>query len=143
MRKRKENRYEIVDSFRGLTMISMIVYHTIWDLVYIFNINWQWFHSEIVFFWQQSICWTFILISGFCWSFGKRQVKRGCTIFLAGFAITIITMFVMPENRIIFGILTLLGISILLMKQLDPFFIRIHPILGTVLSFSIFLLLRS
>ena len=33
--------------------------------------------------WQQSICWSFILISGFVWSWGKKKnLRRGQWRFL-------------------------------------------------------------
>lgn len=29
------HRYDFLDSLRGIALISMIVYHTVWDVVYI------------------------------------------------------------------------------------------------------------
>ena len=49
-----------IDNARAAAMISMVVYHTMWDLVYLYGVNAPWFHSDAAFYWQQSICWTFI-----------------------------------------------------------------------------------
>ena len=102
-------RYKIIDEIRGITLISMILYHGIWDLVYIFGWSIEWFRSQGAYLWQQSICWMFILLSGFCWSLGRKKWKRGLTVFGAGILISAITILIMPEERIIFGFITLLG----------------------------------
>ena len=38
-----KQRYAILDNLRGLILISMIVYHAVWDLVYIFDNDWKWY----------------------------------------------------------------------------------------------------
>jgi len=109
-----KKRYWILDEIRGITLCSMILYHTVWDLVYIFGHNWKWFQTDAAFFWQQSICFTFILLSGFCFSLGKRKFRRGLVVFGAGVLISLVTELFMPQNRIRFGVLTLLGSCMLL-----------------------------
>jgi len=138
----ESKRYAILDSFRGLVLISMIAYHTVWDMVYIFGEKWGWYKSDLAYLWQQSICWSFILLSGFCWSFGKVKWKRGLTVFIAGLVISVVTMLVMPQNRILFGVLTLLGSCILLMIPLERALKHVKPEIGLVISFVIFLFVR-
>ena len=70
-------RVAALDALRGLTILSMAAYHACWDLVYIFRMDWGWYRSGAAYLWQQSICWTFILLSGFCWSMGRRPLRRG------------------------------------------------------------------
>ncbi len=112
-------RYVFLDTLRGLTMLSMIFYHFLWDLVYIAGINLSWYRGEGAYIWQQSICHTFILLSGFCWSFGKKPLKRGLLVFWGGGLITLVTMLLMPKNLVLFGVLTLIGSSMILMIPLD------------------------
>ncbi len=119
-----KQRYDSLDILRGITLLSMIAYHAVWDVVYIAGYNLQWFQSNLAYIWQQSICWTFICLSGFCWSMGNRKLKRGVKVFLAGLLVSIITMIVIPQQRVIFGVLTLLGSSMLLMVLLDKFYVR-------------------
>lgn len=135
-------RYAILDGFRGLVLISMITYHTVWDMVYIFGEKWSWYKSDLAYVWQQSICWSFILLSGFCWSFGKVKWKRGVTVFVAGVLISLVTALVMPENRILFGVLTLLGSCMLLLIPLEHVLKRLKPEIGLIMSFVVFLFVR-
>lgn len=34
-----------LDTIRGLTLVSMIVYHACWDLVYLYRLDWGWYRS--------------------------------------------------------------------------------------------------
>lgn len=136
-------RYAMLDSLRGLTLISMIAYHTVWDMVYIFDVDWTWYKSDMAYVWQQSICWCFILLSGFCWSFGKVKWKRALTVFLAGTLVSIVTLVAMPEERIIFGVLTCLGTSMLLMIPLDKLLCKCKPMVGLVISLLLFFVTRN
>lgn len=119
-------RYRILDEIRGITLCSMILYHTVWDLVYIFGCNWKWFNTDIAFLWQQSICFSFILLSGFCFSLGKRKFRRGLMVFGAGVLISLVTEFFMPQNRIRFGVLTLLGSCMLIVTGAE----KLHSVLS-------------
>lgn len=136
-------RYAMLDILRGLTLISMIAYHTVWDMVYIFDVDWAWYKSDMAHVWQQSICWCFILLSGFCWSLGRVKWKRGLTVFVAGTIVTIVTMIAMPQERIVFGVLTFLGTAMLLMIPLDKVFRKCNPIIGFIISIALFVLCRN
>lgn len=136
-------RYETLDTIRGCALISMILYHASWDLVYLFGVDWPWYHGFAAHVWQQSICWTFLLLSGYCWSLGRRQLRRGGTVFLCGTVVTAVTWFFLPENLVYCGVLTLLGASSLLLVPLRPLAERLPPRLGLAGSFLAFLLLRD
>lgn len=103
------NRLQRIDEIRGFTLISMIIYHFLWDLKYIADFNIDWYGGTASNVWQKSICITFIFISGFCFSFGKKRLKRSVIIFMCGALISAVTVFLIPENRVVFGILTFLG----------------------------------
>ena len=139
----KKKRYYLLDSLRGITLISMILYHAVWDLVYIFGVNMPWYQTQAAYMWQQSICWTFILLSGFCWSLGKRKLKRGLQVFGASVLISMVTLIVMPENRVLFGVLSLIGTAMLLMIPLEYIFQKVHPYVGMLISFGLFMLTRD
>lgn len=138
-----KKRYELLDSVRGLVLVSMILYHATWDLVYMFGKEWTWYHGTGAYIWQQSICWTFILLSGFCWSMGKQPLKRGFIVFMGGFVITFVTMLLMPENRVVFGVLTLIGSCMILMVFLNGVFKDLPPVGGLVGSMVLFTLTRN
>lgn len=139
----KTRRYETLDTIRGFALLSMILYHASWDLVYMFGVDWLWYHGFGAHVWQQSICWTFILLSGYCFSLGRHQFRRGLTVFLCGALITAVTWFFMPSNLVLFGVLTLLGSSMLLANGFQHLLRRIPPRAGLAGSFCLFLLTRD
>lgn len=136
-------RYHILDEIRGINLVSMIMYHTTWDLVYIFGMNWDWFHTELAYIWQQLICWIFIALSGFCWSLGKKQLKRGIQVFCAGLIVSLVTEIFMPDERVRFGILTCLGASMLLLIPLEKLLKNVPAKVGIVVSSVLFILFRG
>lgn len=136
-------RYGLLDGIRGITLLSMMAYHGAWDLVYIYGIKWDWYKGAGAYIWQQSICWTFILLSGFCWSMGRRPLKRGLTVFGGGVLVSVATCVFMPENRVMFGVLTLTGSCMLLMIPLSGILRKLPSGAGFFLSFSLFLLTRN
>lgn len=136
-------RYPVLDNIRGITLISMILYHGMWDLVFLFQKDVAWYRGEIGYLWQQSICWTFILLSGFCWSLGRKKGRRGLIVFGAGAALSLVTVLVMPDNRVIFGILTFLGSSMLLMVPLNKWLKQCRPETGLVCSMVCFTIFRN
>ena len=139
----KKQRLELLDTIRGVTIISMVLYHASWDFVYILGCNWEWYRSIYANIWQQSICWTFILLSGFCFTLGKKHLKRGIIVFGAGLLPTAITIIFLPEDIVIFGVLTLIGSAMLIMTALDKPFSRINPIVGAIVSFLLFGVFRN
>lgn len=106
-----------LDSLRGLTLFSMIAYHLCWDLVYLRGLPWAWYNGFWAYIWQQSICCTFILLSGYCCQASRHPIRRGAISFFGGAA--------------------------LLTVPLRPLLARIPPRLGLILSFSLFLLARD
>ncbi len=137
-----KTRYRKLDGLRGLTLISMILYHAMWDLIFIFGQSHPWYNGIKGYVWQQSICWCFILLSGFVWSLGKHPFSRGATVFIAGLIVTIVTAVFMPDDVVYFGVLTLIGSSMILMTLLDPLFKHLPSLECAVATFLLFLVTR-
>ena len=91
-----------LDSLRGLTLFSMIAYHLCWDLVYLRGLPWAWYNGFWAYIWQQSICCTFILLSGYCWQMGRHPLRRGLMSFCGGILVSLATALVTPEEPIRF-----------------------------------------
>ena len=136
-------RYPLLDEIRGASLLSMLIYHGCWDLVYIFGLKAPWYESRGAYFWQQSICWTFIFLSGFCWHLGKRKIRNGLKIFLGGALISLVTILFMPEDRVIFGVLTFLGSAALIITFLDRYIKNIMPAAGFAFSMLLFILTKG
>ena len=116
----KSKRLWEIDTFRGIAIIMMIVYHIIFDLNYfgIYKIN-IYFPPLRVFLY--SIGTIFLLIVGISLhlSFLKNQMKlkylkRGLMIFFIGILMTIVTWFYPHDGFIVFGVLHCIGLSIIL-----------------------------
>ena len=69
-------RYALLDELRGLDLVSMMLYHGCWDLVNLFGIQADWYYGLPGHLWQQSICWVFILLSGFCVQLGHHTLRQ-------------------------------------------------------------------
>ena len=107
--KAPAGRYALLDELRGLDLVSMMLYHACWDMMFLFGIWMDWYAGMPGRLWQQTICWVFILLSGFCLPLGHRPLRRGLIISGAGVLVTAVTLLFMPEDRVVFGVLTLLG----------------------------------
>lgn len=136
----KKIRYTVPDIIRGASVVAMIVYHTLWDLVYLFGVSVPWFKTDAGFLFQQSICWSFVLISGFCWHLGKKKIRRGIIVLACSFVLTAVTAIFMPEQIILHGVLSLIGTAMLVTIPLDKVLKRINPLVGIVMNFLLFLL---
>ena len=134
-------RYTLVDILRGLAVIAMIAYHTIWDLVYVHGVEVGDFgaYTQTRFIIQRTIRWSFIILSGFCFQMGKRKLKRGLTVLGGGVIITLVTMVVMPDYPIHLGVLTFIGSAMVLCIPLDRVFRHVPGWLGFGISLLLFL----
>lgn len=136
-----KRRYALLDEIRGFALINMVLYHMVWDLVYLFGFDWNWYQSgTAAVLWQQMICWIFILLSGFCQPFGRQKFKRALFVLFSGFLISFVTAFAQPQAQVKFGILTMLGSCMLFMIPLERLLNRCRPIFGLAAGFLLFLL---
>ena len=94
-------RYRLLDELRGLDLISMMLYHGMWDVVFLFGVAQKWYTGRPGFVWQQSICWVFILLSGFCLPMGHHPFRRGAVVFGAGALVTAVTLLFLPEDVVV------------------------------------------
>ena len=133
-----KERLHTVDTLRGLAVILMIAYHLTWDLVHLHGMPWFWFVGDTGWVIQRSIRWVFILISGACFCLGNRPVKRGILVLGCGALVTLVTMVVLPEQPIHYGILTFLGLGTLISIPLDKWLKKIHPAVGLTLCILAF-----
>ena len=136
--KTPAGRYALLDELRGLDLVSMMLYHACWDMMFLFVIWMDWYAGMPGRLWQQTICWVFILLSGFCVPFGRHMLRRGVTVFAAGALVTAVTLVFMPEDRVVFGVLTLLGAAMLITGLLQPLLQKIPAWAGLVVSLLLF-----
>lgn len=112
----KNNRIDIMDAIRGVAILSMVFYHTLYDISDIFGypipiLNTLFF--EIV---RQPFTWAFILLAGVSSRFSHSNLKRGARVFAFGMIVTVVTLVFIPSQSIYFGILHFMGCAILLFE---------------------------
>lgn len=145
-KREQKNRLNLLDTIRGITILSMIGFHTCWDLMFFgLGVTPEFLYGTGAYIWQQSICWTFIFLSGFCFSFGKHHLKRGLMALGGGIIITAVTCLLLYDERDIFGVLWAIGLSTLIMILLDKILpkSRICGVIGLIISAGLFFVSRG
>lgn len=117
----KKDRIFLIDEIRGFCIICMVLYHIVYDIQFIFNIDIPAFHSEIMNLIRDFFAATFIFISGVSCNLSRNNLKRGIICFLIGIVMTIATYFIIPDQFILFGILHFLGISMIIFAISEKF----------------------
>ena len=113
-------RFWEIDFLRGLAIISMIIFHIIYDLNY-FNIFKIDIDNQFWTIFRVSIFGLFFLLVGvsLSLSYSKntkflKYLKRGLKIFFWGMIITLVTVIFMQKGYVLFGVLHFIGFSIIL-----------------------------
>ena len=128
MDKQMEQRFWEIDFLRGLAIIMMAVFHLLYDLTYFggYNLN---IHSGFWLYFGRATATIFIFLVGvsLTLSFSRswktqnsgqklhlKYLKRGSKIFSWGLIITLATWIFLRDGFVLFGILHLIGTSIIL-----------------------------
>lgn len=141
--KTRKPRVRLLDGLRGFSLISMVAYHTMYDLVYMFGLDAPWYRRLPGYLWQQSICWVFILVAGASLHYGGHRWRHAITVLACAAVLTLITALAMPAMLIQFGVLHMLGFSMLLAAVLQGPLRRVRPAVGLAVSGALFLLLKT
>lgn len=112
---KKGKRYYLIDSYRGFVILHMVLYHFCYDVFVLQSKNPEWVDNPIALVWQQFICISFIIVAGISASFSHNLLRRGLLLNAVGVGITLVTVVITPDAPIYFGILNLLGCSLLLL----------------------------
>jgi uncharacterized membrane protein len=137
------DRFWEVDAARGLAILMMISFHTLFDLNY-FGITGFALYSGTLGIFAYSIGTIFLLLVGIglSISYSRNRAKRtaqelrikyltrGLFVFGLGLVITVATYVVVGPGFIIFGVLHCIGLSIILAYPLLRFR-RLNLVLGT------------
>lgn len=134
-----------IDALRGLALLNMLVYHGMYDWVYVFGRPSGWYDigSAGCHVWQQYICWSFILLSGASFCLGRRQLKNGLVTAVCALVLTAVTALVMPSELILFGVLHFNACAVLLSCLLRPMLEKIPPAAGLAGSAVLFALFNQ
>lgn len=135
-------RIHWIDNVRAFAFINMIFYHLMFDLVYIFGVNVEWYKGTLGYVWQQAICMTLIFVSGMSSNFCRNNIKRGLVIFCCGMLMTVGTWIFMPSQFIVFGILHFLGIARIIFGLFEKPMNKLNKAAGFVVFLALFALTK-
>lgn len=129
-------RNYFIDKLRGFTIISMVLFHLMYNINYYWQVSW--YDGTILNkIWQISIATSFFTISGLTSNFlsSSKNIKRGMVTSIIGFAISLVTYLFAPEQSIIWGVLNGLGFAMIITGLLQK-----HLTLDGKLFFIFFIL---
>lgn len=132
-------RVALLDELRGLFILLMVFYHGCYNLAEIFRLDMPFFYSLPMQFLQLLIAGDFIFISGAVSRYSRSNLKRGLQIFGCGMVLTVVTAVVLPSQIVLFGVLHLLGFSMVFFALAQKALDKLHPTVGLLLCTVIFL----
>lgn len=133
------------DTLRGFTIVSMVLFHTAYDLAYLYGQPMTWFtHGPIQELWRISISWVFLVIAGWMTAYSRNNVRRAALYGLVGAGVWAATSIASVDTPISFGIIFCMAASTLIWELLSiaiPDQLERHPLLLTVILLVGFLAL--
>lgn len=130
-------RIRLLDTLRGAAVLYMLYYHTLFDLGYMFGIEWARRQFDAQPASQMIIGCTFIFVAGLTIRFSRNAALHGARLLLVAFVFSLVTAFFFPGAPISFGVLHLLAVSMLVYGVAGKWLERLPWWLGAV----VFLLL--
>lgn len=135
-------RYALLDEFRGFLVLCMVVYHGLLSVYEIFELpvaDWlfNFFTPAVEFF-----AGAFIMLSGIMCGFSRSNIKRGIKCFAVAIVISIVTIIgseFLVGIDIWFGILHLLGFSMLFCGVFNFALKRVNKLVGVIVSLLCFI----
>ena len=118
----------------------MVFYHAMFTMGFMFGLTTAQAMFHFFSFISPAFAFAFIMMCGISSTLSRSNLKRSFPILGAALAVTLVSLFMTPDAPIIFGILHLLGFSVLAYSLTEKLFAKINPIAGIVASFLIFLL---
>lgn len=131
-------RLSILDELRGVAIILMVIYHTVYQGVLWGVLPTVWLDHPIVELSGMGARLLFITLAGICASFSRHNIRRGLEVLLCGFVITGVTLLITPEEAVYFGILHFLGVSMILYGLSKGLWKKISPIIGAIICSVIY-----
>ena len=107
-----KRRFDILDAWRSLAIVLMIVYHFLYDLALFGVITWEQMFCTPLNIMQKFICCSFILLAGASARFSRSNLRHGIIVILAGIIVAIGGA--VGGQTIRFGVLQLLGWSMVI-----------------------------
>lgn len=101
-----------IDFFRGIAIILMVLFHLIVDLKDFYGFSFEYLQGFWYYEGKLSAV-MFIILAGISTGFSKNVFRHGVKVLGWGMVLTLITYFYNPTTYIRFGILHLIGVSLI------------------------------
>ena len=100
-------RIGVFDLVRGLSVISMVLFHLCYDLRFIAQLGspMDWFAPPLQDVWRCSISWTFLFVAGCMCPLSRSNLRRAAQYGLVALAIWVVTSIASVDTPISFGII--------------------------------------
>ena len=100
-------RIGVFDLVRGLSVISMVLFHLCYDFRFIaqFGSSMDWFAPPLQDVWRCSISWTFLFVAGCMCPLSRSNLHRAAQYGLVALAIWVVTSIASVDTPISFGII--------------------------------------
>lgn len=138
----QKERIHLIDTVRGIIIIGVVGYHMLFDLVFLFHINFPYLFHPATNFIRDFGAGLLIFISGIASNLSHSNLKRGIQCLGIAMVFSLVTFFVMPEEFIFFGVLHFFGISMIAYHFYGRWIQKL-PIWTAYLFFVLFLFLFS
>ena len=133
-----KKRFDILDAWRSLAIVLMIVYHFLYDLALFGVITWAQMFCTPLNIMQKFICCSFILLAGASARFSRSNLRHGIIVILAGILVAIGGA--VGGQTIRFGVLQLLGWSMVIYHFAGKYLQKIPGAVLAVLSAAAYVL---
>ena len=138
--KQKPPRLPFLDTYRGLLIILMVIYHLLIDLNMYGMLSTRVMYGLPLNLLQGFIAWGFIFVSGFCCTLSENNLKRGFLTLGCALLVTLTTYLFNPEYFVVFGILHFLGCAMIICALYRPSLVWFDPgwqLVGNLVIFAL------
>lgn len=133
------NRIVLLDTLRGLLLVSMIAFHATYDAAYIYGYDVPWFlDPAIQSVWRASISWSFLFLAGWMTRFSRNNVRRAGVYGTAALIVWAATSVAALDTPINFGILFCMFSSTLIWAAARRILCKIPPTIGIIACLVLF-----
>ena len=93
-----KGRLGVFDLVRGVSVVSMVLFHLCYDLTFIAGHNLEWFEPPLQDMWRCSISWVFLFIAGCMCTLSRNNLRRALEYGGVALAIWVVTTIVAVDT---------------------------------------------
>lgn len=135
-----KERIHTLDEIRGFCVFCMVFDHGLFTYGYMFGNDFSRDFFDLLAYISPAFAAAFVLICGVSCMLSHSNLIRGLKISAAALAVTSASLIIMPDAPIIFGILHMLGVSVLLYAAAKKLIDKIPAMAGIIVCALLFLI---